>query len=105
MVCSGDSEETFQLKSPTIIGVPELETYRVCLKCKSRVKEISETRGSCISSQCWMMQRYDVCPEFTSAKLLIMYAPESGTTAKMVQVLVLSEQILKKWIGNEIVTQ
>ena len=101
-VCSGNSEETFQLKSPTIIGVPELETYRVCLKCKSRVKAISETRGSCSSSQCWMMQRYNVCPEFTSAKLLIMYAPE---TAKMVQVLVLSEQMLKKWIGNEIVTQ
>lgn len=98
-VCSGDSEETFQLKSPTIIGVPELETYQVCLKCKSRVEAISETRGSCSSSQCRMMQRYGVCLEFTSAKLLIMYASESGMTAKIVQVLVLSEQMLKN--GSE----
>lgn len=45
------------------------------------------------------MQRYGVCPKFTSAKLLIMYASESGTTAKIVQVLVLSEQMLKN--GSE----
>ena len=49
------------------------------------------------------MQRYDVCREFTSAKLLIKY--ERGTTAKMMQVLVLSEEMLKKWIGSEMVTQ
>ena len=50
-----------------------------------------------------MMQRYDVCQEHTAAKVLIMYnsGAEPELQSRMMQVLVLSEQMLRKWIGSE----
>ena len=99
---TGDSaEEICRIQQPTIVGVPELETYRACLKCKSRVEPVSSMLGSC--SNCRMMQRYDVCQEHTAAKVLIMYNSDAGPElqSRMMQVLILSEQMLRKWIGRE----
>ena len=96
-----DEVETSTVKHPTIVGVPELETYKACLKCKARVESRSPGIGSCSNSSCRMMQKYDICPDHTSARLLIMY--ENGRQErKMMQVSVLSEQMLQKWIGKEI---
>ena len=98
---SDSAEETCRIQQPTIVGVPELETYRACLKCKSRVEPVSSMLGSC--SNCRMMQRYDVCQEHTAAKVLITYNSDAGPElqSRMMQVLILSEQMLRKWIGSE----
>ena len=50
-----------------------------------------------------MMQRYDVCQEHTAAKVLIVYNSGAGPElqSRMMHVLVLSKQMLKKWIGSE----
>ena len=49
------------------------------------------------------MQRYDVCQEHTAAKVLITYNSDAGLElqSRMMQVLILSEQMLRKWIGSE----
>ena len=96
---TGDLEKTLTLKSPTIVGVPELETYKACLKCRSRVEPASSVLGNCTS--CRMMQRYDICSEYTTAKLLLMYKTAACNSQKMMQVLLLSDKMLRKWIGSE----
>ena len=86
------------LNNCIVVGVPELETYKLCLKCKSRVEPVSSLLGSC--SNCRMMQRYSICTDSTTAKLLVMY-DDSGSQRKMMQVLVFGENLLHKWIGGE----
>lgn len=47
------------------------------------------------------MQRYSVCPDYTTAKLLVMYCDEdSGDQNKTMQVVYFGESILNKWIGD-----
>jgi len=50
-----------------IIGVPQLESYKSCLKCKARVEPLTAPLGRCLKGDCAMMQRYGICTEQLSA--------------------------------------
>ena len=63
-----------------IIGVPALDCYRACLKCKARVEPLSPKLGKCSKSGCAMMQRYDKCSKQLSAKLMVTWIDDEGET-------------------------
>ena len=71
-----EDEEEEELKNAQIVGVPMFDKYRSCLRCKARVEPCSSTTATCSRDDCQMLQRYDVCPEQLSAKLLF----KSGST-------------------------
>ena len=43
-----------------------------CLKCKARVEPLTVPHGRCSKGDCAMMQRYDLCTEQLSARLLVL---------------------------------
>ena len=53
-----------------IVGVAYLEQYRSCLRCKARVEPASGGLGRCSKDECKMLQKYDRCTSYISAKLL-----------------------------------
>ena len=61
-----------QVSNAQIIGVPQLESYKSCLKCKARVEPLTVPHGRCSKGDCAMMQRYDLCTEQLSARLLVL---------------------------------
>ena len=67
------SSTVTEISNPEIIGVPQLDTYKACLKCKARVEPLTPPLGRCSKLGCAMMQRYDRCPTQVSAKLLVMW--------------------------------
>ena len=52
--------------------VLHLDTVRACLNCKGRVEPQMPPLGKCSRPDCRMMQRYDLCTEITTAKLMLM---------------------------------
>lgn len=64
-VCSAVDEVTV-LKQVTIIGVPELDSYKSCLKYKARVELLSSRLGCCSKADCKMKQRLDLCQHVSS---------------------------------------
>ena len=52
-----------------IVAAPQVDSYKACLVCKARVEPTDPPLGQC--SRCCMMQRYDVCAEQMSVKLLV----------------------------------
>lgn len=58
-----------QCADAVVIGVPQLDTYKACLTCKARVEPQTPPLGRC--SKCAMLQRFDLCPDQWSAKLLL----------------------------------
>ena len=65
-----DQDQT--ILNAVIIGVLQLDSYKSCLRCKARVESISDTLGRCSKADCAMLQRFDVCNQHSSAKLLCM---------------------------------
>ena len=61
-----------------IIGVPQLDSYRACLKCKARVEPLTPPLGKCSKLGCGMMQRYDRCQKQLSAKLMVMWSDDEN---------------------------
>ena len=59
-------------KNAQIIGVLQLDTYKICLRCKARAEPATPPLGRCSKSECAMLQRYDVYSQHLSAKLLVM---------------------------------
>ena len=45
----------------------------LCLKCKGRVEPLTVPLGRCSKGDCAMMQRYDLCSEQLSARLLVLH--------------------------------
>ena len=62
-----------QISNAQIIGVPQLDSYKMCLKCKARVEALTVPLGRCSKGDCAMMQRYDLCSEQLSARLLVLH--------------------------------
>ena len=62
------SATSTEISNPEIIGVPQLDTYKACLKCKARVEPVTLPLGRCSKVGCSMMQRYDRCPNQLSAQ-------------------------------------
>ena len=69
-------EEILVLQNVTVVGVPYLGSYKACLSCKARVEPQTPPLGKCSKVDCQMMQRYDLCAEQTTAKLMLMYEAE-----------------------------
>ena len=57
--------------------MPYFDTYKFCLQCKARVEPQTDSLGKCSKSDCMMSQRYDLCPEHTTAKLMLLYKEKS----------------------------
>ena len=74
--------------------VLHLDTVRACLNCKGRVEPQTPPLGKCSRPDCRMMQRYDLCTEITTAKLMLMY--ESDGQHKHTQVTAHGEQLQHK---------
>ena len=79
------------LHDVTIVGVLHLDTLRACLNCKGRVEPQTPPLGKCSRPDCQMMQRYDLCAEVTTAKLMLVY--ESDGKHKYIQVTAHGEQL------------
>ena len=69
-VTQGDGEKDETMNNAVIVAVLQLDAYCSCLRCKARVEPSSPPLGRCSKVDCAMLQRYDVCPEHTSTKLL-----------------------------------
>ena len=65
-----DDEEA-EITKPIIAAVLKLEHFRACMRCKSRVKPIASNQGRYTNDDCLTLQRYDLCTEHISAKLLL----------------------------------
>ena len=87
-----DQEITY--KHVTIIGVPQLDSYKSCLKCKARVEPSTYPLGSCSNKDCKMNQRIDFCPKYTSAKIMILHTPVADGQNKIAQVYVHGREML-----------
>ena len=62
LVADHEEEEPAEKITDTyIIGVPKLDSYKCCLRCKARVEPSETTLGRCSKPDCGMLQRYDVC--------------------------------------------
>lgn len=88
--------ESEVLYGAEVVGVPKIESHKVCLRCKARVEPSTEKQGRCSSASCRMLQRYDVCFEVQTAKLLIV--SKSGS---MMSVNV-SGTVLEEMAGAEV---
>ena len=76
MASDSDAEERQQIKqlsNAQIIGVPHLDTYKACIRCKARVEPLTPPLGRCSRPDCLMPQRFDFCKDQLSAKLMFMH--------------------------------
>ena len=74
VVEEGDrDDELWVIDDVTVGGVPYFDTYKSCLQCKARVEPHTERLGKCSKMECMMTQRYDLCPQHTTAKLMLLY--------------------------------
>ena len=64
-------DEEVELTNVVIGAILKLEHYRACMRCKSRVEPIGSNQGRCTTDNCLTLQRYDLCSEHISAKLLL----------------------------------
>ena len=97
-----DDEEEVTLHNVVIIGVPQLDKHKACLQCKARVEPLTPPLGRCSKSECKMLQRFDVCIEHTTAKLLVMH--EMDGQKKMIQVHAFGEHLGQIVGGEDAVT-
>ena len=61
-------DEQWVINYVTVGGVPYFDTYKSCLQCKARVEPQTERLGKCSKMECMMTQRYDLCPQHSTAK-------------------------------------
>ena len=83
-----DDEEEVTLHNVMIVGVPHLDKHKACLQCKARVEP---PLGRCSKPECKMLQRFDLCIDHTTAKLLLMY--ETDGQNKIIQVHAFGEHL------------
>ena len=60
-----------QIEDADVIGVPQLHAYKCCLTCRARVEPMTPPMGKCTKDNCAMIQRYDLCSDQGSAKVLL----------------------------------
>lgn len=68
----GEASGSNEILNAEIIGISHLGSQKLCLRCSARVEPFASPMGRCTKSECAMIQRYDVCPEQLSAKMLFM---------------------------------
>ena len=65
-------DELWVINSVTVAGVPYFDTYKSCLQCKARVELHTERLSKCSKMDCMMMQRFDLCSQHITAKLMLL---------------------------------
>lgn len=97
-----EEEPEEKLINTYIVGVPKLDCYKCCLRCKARVEPSDTTIGRCSKPDCGMLQRYDVCRQQLSANLLFMGNTQpvslfanSSTLQSMAQGKITEEHLLQ----------
>lgn len=93
-----NDEEEVTLHNVVIVGVPHLDTHKACLQCKARVEPLTPPLGRCSKPECKMLQRFDLCINHTTAKLLLMH--ETDGQNKIIQVHAFGEH-LGQIVGDE----
>ena len=68
-----EEEETITIQNVQVMGVPSLNMYKACMQCKARVEPLTPPFGKCSKQDCDMIQRYDLCADQATARLLLMY--------------------------------
>ena len=101
VVCACDAEEETILREVCVISVPEMETFKACLKCKARVEPMSTLLGRCSKTGCTMLQRFDICREHTTAKLIIQYQQDRKTAEDGSSLCAQEKPILCQIFGEE----
>ena len=66
-------DELWAINNVTVAGVTYFDTYKSCLQCKARVEPHTERLSKCSKMDCMMMQRFDLCPQHITAKLMLLY--------------------------------
>ena len=64
-------EEEGEITKAIIGAIINLDHYRACMKCNSRVEPIGTNQGRCMKDDCRILQRINLCKEHVSAKLLL----------------------------------
>ena len=95
---SETSEDCIEFTNVIIVGVPELDTYKMCFRCRSRVESSTPQLGRCTRFDCQMLQRFDICQDVTTAKLVITYGCDQSQR-KFMQVSVHGEKLLAEMSG------
>lgn len=80
-----EEDDDSMIRDVKIIGVPSLDIYKACLLCKAWIEPMTPPLGKCSKADCEMIQRYDMCPEQASAKLLLQYKPGDDDQMKLIQ--------------------
>ena len=75
-------DELWVINNVTVAGVPYFDTYKSCLQSKARVEPHTDCLGKCSNMDFVMMQRFDLCPQETTAKFMLLYG-EDGEQRKM----------------------
>ena len=73
VVAAASDTNDEDLHNVVIVGVPHLDKHKACLQCKARVEPLTPPLGRCSKPECKMLQRFDLCLDHTTAKLLLMY--------------------------------
>ena len=68
-----EEEQKTTIENVQVVGVPTLDMYKACLQCKARVEPLTPPFGKCSKRDCDMIQRYDLCTDQATARLLLMY--------------------------------
>ena len=63
-------DELWVINNVTVASVPYFDMYKSCLQCKATH---AECLGKYSKMDCMMMQRFDLCPQHTTAKLILLY--------------------------------
>ena len=75
-VAEMDNSSTIQ--GVQVIGVSILDRYKACMQCKARVEPSTPPFGKCTKVECLMLQRFDLCSNQITARLLLMYTTDDN---------------------------
>ena len=62
-------DELWVIDDVTVAEVPYFDTYK---SCKAQAEPHTDSLGKCSKIDCMMMQRYDLCQQYITAKLILV---------------------------------
>ena len=68
VVDQGDRDDEMWVISDITVAM-----YKSCLQCKTRFEPHTECLGKYSKTACIITQKYDLCPQHTTAKLMLLY--------------------------------
>lgn len=65
-----EQTQIFTIRNPEIVGIPQLDIYKVCVRCNARVEPLDPPLGRCSKFDCAMLQKYDRCSNHFTARVM-----------------------------------